>query len=304
VRGADGQGSPAPPSQSRYWPGTTRLLCIDGVLQTLAIPRPAWRGWYVPLHASLACTVGFLILTRCRCLPARRSRPGWYLPALAVWLGQPGSRPCNPNFTIRSIAPLWAAQPIQPIQRIQPVQPSQPGDPGEFQGTRPHAVSRVGVCTLQSGSGSLPVLASPPTETSTAYLGPALPGLLRSCNHNPTFSRVQCDPKTKTISRLIQHWKLAATLANAEPSNCTRIACCNRRRRRAPPRPFLSNRASAPHRSATRPRRSRCLLPSCLPGSPLSPQPACSCFCSRSLFTVQLTQLAYSISTAQSRPAA
>jgi hypothetical protein len=124
-----GQGSPAPPSQSRYWPGTTRLLCIDGVLQTLAIPRPVWRGWYVPLHASLACTVGLIMLTRCRCLLARRSRRAGICLALAVWLGQPGSRPCNPNFTIRSIAPLWATQPIQPIQ------PSQPGDPGEFQGT-------------------------------------------------------------------------------------------------------------------------------------------------------------------------
>lgn len=61
VRGAIGHGSPALPSQSRYWPGTTRLLCSDGVLQAQAacFPAPAWRrrGTYCDARL-LAHTVG------------------------------------------------------------------------------------------------------------------------------------------------------------------------------------------------------------------------------------------------------
>jgi hypothetical protein len=43
IRGASVKGSPFLPPRSRYLPGTTRLSCIHGVLQTLPASFP-WFG--------------------------------------------------------------------------------------------------------------------------------------------------------------------------------------------------------------------------------------------------------------------
>lgn len=219
-------------------------------------------------------------------------------------LGQPGflSRPCNPNFAIRSIAPLWA----DPANPANPAKPAR--DPGgEFQGTDRTLFLRVGVCA-PSNPVHAPCLSLPPPSWSThrdkpASLGPALSFALLQPQpniHSPACGAIERPEQFPYPKRAFG--KLPTTSTSTELSNCTGIACCNRRRRQAPPYLFLSNRASAaPHRSVTRPRRSRCLLPSCL--APHSHcLPACLCFCSRSVHLLTTTRALRS--TAQRRPAA
>lgn len=159
VRGAIGHGSPALPSQSRYWPGTTRLLCSDGVLQAL------WHGVdgvRTATHGCWRAQLALMGLAPCCCLPVSLAA-GLGPSALWRWAW-------HTNFAIRSIAPVWA------------IQPSKTGPGGGFQGTS--LVCGVGVGA--AAWGGCPVWAFQRVWCAPPELQPPISGQpsSRSCNHH------------------------------------------------------------------------------------------------------------------------
>ena len=195
VRGAIGHGSPALPSQSRYWPGTTRLLCSDGVLQAL------WHGVDGVRTATHGCSraqLALMGLAPCCCLPVSLAA-GLGPSALWRWAW-------HTNFAIRSIAPVWA---------IQPSKTGPGGVPGDF--------ARVwcgcGCCCLGwVSSVGVPACVVCASRAPAAYLGSALFSLLQP----PLRTDETVGDVSISTAQLPNSSTLAEATTSAESNNCIR----------------------------------------------------------------------------------